>query len=397
MTYLNFDCHIEIKENILDLNIEDFLEIAVRNNEKRRFLFVSKVLGKHIACRAKDMDNLGKLIVEAYNKKRNPTKGVVISFAETGTAIGHSVFNYMENDYEFLHTTREVVEGFENLDFLEEHSHATNHNLYFNKIKNFQEGEEVILVDDEVTTANTCINLIKKIHELYPQKKYTICSILNWVEDMHMERTKELEKSLGCSIEFVYLFKGQFQFKLNDLNFSNNETKENKFIEDKNENLQINYIKLDMDDYVGEKRYIKYTGRFGIDKINQKKLKYIVKRESKKINIEDKNAPVLFLGTEEFMYIPMLFAKYCNGNIYYHSTTRSPIINIDKNDYPIKSKFEFNSLYNKNVKNYLYNIDKKDYNECFLFVEFSEDKKVFEEIINIFKQTSIKKLNIVSC
>lgn len=395
MTYLNFDCHIEIKENILGLNIEDFLEIAVRNNEKRRFLFVSKVLGKHIACRAEEMDNLGKLIVEAYNKKRNPTKGVVISFAETGTAIGHSVFNYIENNYEFLHTTREKVEGFESLDFLEEHSHATNHNLYFNKIKNFKEGEEIILVDDEVTTANTCINLIKKIHKLYPKKRYTICSILNWMEGSHIERIKELEKELNCSIEFVYLFKGQFEFKLNNLDFSNNEVKNNKFIEGKN--IQINYINLDMDDYVGEKRYIKYTGRFGMNKIEQKKLKDIVKRESKKLNIQDQNSEVLFLGTEEFMYIPMLFAKYCHGNIYYYSTTRSPIINIDKNDYPIKSKFEFNSLYNKNVKNYLYNIDKKDYNECFLFVEFNEDRKVFEEIINIFKQTSIKRLNIVCC
>lgn len=253
MTYLNFNCDLEIKENVLGLNLEDFLEIAVRNNDKRRFLFVSKVLGKHIACRAKDMDNLGKLIVEAYNKKRNPSSGVVISFAETGTAIGHSVFNYMENDYEFLHTTRESVEGFESLDFLEEHSHATNHNLYFNKIKNFELGEEVVLVDDEVTTANTCINLIKKIHKLYPKERYTICSILNWVEGENLKRIKQLEKDLNCSIEFVYLFKGEFEFKLNDLNIDDNKIKNDKFFEDKNENIQINYINLDMDDYIGKK------------------------------------------------------------------------------------------------------------------------------------------------
>jgi len=397
MTYLNFNCNLEIKENVLGLNLEDFLEIGVRNNEKRRFLFVSKVLGKHIACRAKDMDNLGKLIVKAYNKKRNPSSGVVISFAETGTAIGHSVFNYMENEYEFLHTTRENVADFESLDFLEEHSHATNHNLYFNKMKNFEFGEEVILVDDEVTTANTCINLIKKIHKLYPKKRYTICSILNWVEGENLKRIERLGKDLNCSIEFVYLFKGEFEFKLNDLKLNDTKIKNDKYVEDKNEKLQINYIKLDMDDYIGEKMYVKYTGRFGLNKIEQKKLKDIVKRESKKLSIEDKNAEVLFLGTEEFMYIPMLFAKYCQGNIYYYSTTRSPIINIDKNDYPIKSKFELSSLYNKKVKNYLYNIDKKHYKECFLFVEFNEDKKVFEEIINIFKQTSIEKLNIVCC
>ena len=152
-----------------------------------------------------------------------------------------------------------------------------------------------------------------------------------------------------------------------------------------------------MDDYIGEKKYLKYTGRFGINKEDQEKLKNIVKRECKKIKIENKESEVLFLGTEEFMYIPMMFAKYCDGNIYYYSTTRSPIIDIEKEDYPIQSKFELKSFYNKNVQNYLYNIDKKDYNECFLFVEFNENKEVFEEIINIFKQTKIKKLNIVCC
>ena len=396
MTYLNFDCDININENILNLNLEDFLDMAVRNNEKRRFLFVSKVLGKHLACRAEDMDNLGKLMVKSYNKKRNPTSGVVISFAETGTAIGHSVFNYISGDYEFLHTTRENVEGFESLDFLEEHSHATNHNLYFNKMKNLKSGEEIILVDDEVTTANTCINLIKKIHELYPKSKYTICSILNWVEGDNLIRIKKLEEELNCSIEFVYLFSGDFNFKLNDLKLNNNKEKYKKD-QYKNENIQVNYIDLDMDDYIGEKKYLKYTGRFGINKEDQEKLKNIVKRESKKIKIENKESEVLFLGTEEFMYIPMMFAKYCDGDIYYYSTTRSPIIDIEKEDYPIQSKFELKSFYNKNVQNYLYNIDKKDYNECFLFVEFNENKEVFEEIINIFKQTKIKKLNIVCC
>ena len=167
MTYLNFDCHIEIKENILDLNIEDFLEIAVRNISKRRFLFVSKLLGKHLPCKPEDMDNLGKLIVEAYNRKRNSSSGVVISFAETGTAIGHSVFDYIEGDYEFIHTTREKIDNLSTLDFLEEHSHATNHNIYIDNLHNLKYGEEIILVDDEITTAKTCINLIRKIHPTY--------------------------------------------------------------------------------------------------------------------------------------------------------------------------------------------------------------------------------------
>ena len=56
---LDFKYDINIKENILDLNIDDYLDLAIRNNKKRRFLFVSKCLGKHLPCKPMDMDKLG--------------------------------------------------------------------------------------------------------------------------------------------------------------------------------------------------------------------------------------------------------------------------------------------------------------------------------------------------
>ncbi|MGN1033219.1 MAG: phosphoribosyltransferase domain-containing protein [Intestinibacter sp.] len=109
---LDFKYDINVKENVLDLNIDDYLDLAIRNNKKRRFLFVSKYLGKHLPCRAVDMDKLGYDIVRAYEKKQDYlSSGLVISFAETGTALGHSVFNYINADYEFVHTTREIVEN----------------------------------------------------------------------------------------------------------------------------------------------------------------------------------------------------------------------------------------------------------------------------------------------
>ena len=117
-----FKYSINIKENILNLDINNYLDLAIRNNKKRRFLFVSKVLGKHLPCRPCDMDNLGRDIVKVYEKNQDYlNSGVVISFAETGTALGHSVFNYINADYEFIHTTREKIQNKKSLDFLEEH------------------------------------------------------------------------------------------------------------------------------------------------------------------------------------------------------------------------------------------------------------------------------------
>ena len=396
MSYLNFSCDIKVEDNPLDLNINDYLQVGIRNNPKRRFLFVSKPLGKHLACNPKEMDELGKSIVQVYNSKNKDSKnekGTIISFAETGTALGHSVFDYLEGDYEFIHTTREIVKEYKSLEFLEEHSHATDQNLYFENLKNLQNGDSVLLIDDEITTANTCVNIIKKIQNLYPKKRYTICSILNWVNEESLEKIKNLEKELNCGIDFVYLFKGNFDFKI-DKEIDYKEVKELKVIK---KELRINYINLDMKDYISNKRYIKYTGRFGMNKKDQENLMSLIKEEKNKLVIQNKEENILVLGTEEFMYIPMMFAKQMEGNIYYHSITRSPIIEIENENYPINSKFKLNSFYNEEVSNYVYNIDKNNYKECFLFVELNKDKKNYEKIINIFKSTNIEKLNIVCC
>ncbi|UWD47570.1 phosphoribosyltransferase family protein [Clostridioides difficile] len=407
---LNFNCEIDIVDNPLNLDLNDFLDIGIRNNSKRRFLFISKKLGKHLACKPSEMDNLGKLMATIYNKKNKVTSnGTVIAFAETGTAVGHSFFDYLSGNYEFIHTTRERFDELENLDFLEEHSHATDQNLYFEMLDNFKFGDEVILVDDEITTANTCMNIIRKIQSIYPKKKYTICSILNWVSDENLKRISALEKELGCKIEFVYLFKGDFNFDINEdivANYNDNCTiSQLSTMKDDKTNLIVNHINVNLEDYIGNKKYIRYTGRFGINKREQIKLKEIIKRESKKIVIESKESlkkkteKILFLGTEEFMYIPMLFAKEKENqcDIYYHSTTRSPIINIDKNSYPIRSKFKLKSFYNLDVQNYIYNIDRHNFSECYLFVELDKSENSYLEFIDIIKNTSIKKLTIVCC
>ena len=123
---LNFEYNIKLRENIFDLNIDDYLDLGIRNNNKRRFLFISKTLGKHLPCRVSDMDDLGLKIVKAYEKKYNYlNSGVIISFAETATGLGHSVFNHINADFEFIHTTREIVKNKKTIDFLEENYHDT--------------------------------------------------------------------------------------------------------------------------------------------------------------------------------------------------------------------------------------------------------------------------------
>ncbi len=398
MIYSDFKCTIDIKKNPLNLNINDYLEVALRDNPKRRFLFVSKTLGKHLPVNPKKVDELGKNLSYAYKKKYKNyihERQMVIGFAETATCLAHSFFNYIESAEFFIHTTRENVCGAKKLEFLEEHSHATEQNLYIDNLNedDINSVDSIILVDDEITTAKTCINMIRQMQKIYNVKKYVIASILNWIDE---ERKAEIESQameMGCDISFVYLFNGSFNFSMDkDILLTDKIEKVEKI----NNDVEINNIKLDFSNYIGEKKYIKYTGRFGIGRSEQNELLRIIERESKKLKIKYDNAPILTLGIEEFMYIPMLLSKKIQGDVYYHSITRSPIIPRDIEGYPIKKKYMLESFYNKNT-NFIYNLNANKYKECFLFMEIEKDNKKINEFIEILKSVGIKRINIIRC
>ncbi|MBS6600244.1 MAG: phosphoribosyltransferase domain-containing protein [Clostridium sp.] len=394
MNYLDFSCDINIKDNPLNLNIDDYLDLALRNNKKRRFLFISKNLGKHIPVNPEKVDNLGYLLAKAYKKKYlnyKEEEELVIGFAETATALSHSFFNYLESAKLFIHTTRENLD-LNRIDFLEEHSHATEQILYTDKIFSLKNIDTLILVDDEITTAKTCINMIKELQKNYKAKKYVIASILNWIDEKREEEIKAIAKGLNCKIEFVYLFNGSFNFKFH----------EDKPLIDKieevnsNKEVKVKFLDLNLERHLENKKYLKGTGRFGIDRKEQEELINILKASSEKLNSIRENDKILALGVEEFMYIPMILSKFMKGDIYYHSITRSPIIPFNDKNYPIKKKYKLNSFYNNNI-NYLYNLNINNSKECFLFLETFVNEKRIEDIINLLSFVNIEKINIIKC
>lgn len=394
MNYLDFSCDINIKDNPLNLNIDDYLDLALRNNKKRRFLFISKNLGKHIPVNPEKVDNLGYLLAKAYKKKYlnyKEEKELVIGFAETATALSHSFFNYLESAKLFIHTTRENLD-LNRIDFLEEHSHATEQILYTDKIFSLKNIDTLILVDDEITTAKTCINMIKELQKNYKAKKYVIASILNWIDEKREEEIKAIAKGLNCKIEFVYLFNGSFNFK-----FDEDKPLSDKFEEvNSNKEVKVKFLDLNLERHLENKKYLKGTGRFGIDRKEQEELINILKASSEKLNSIRENDKILALGVEEFMYIPMILSKFMKGDIYYHSITRSPIIPFNYKNYPIKKKYKLNSFYNNNI-NYLYNLNINNSKECFLFLETFVNEKRIEDIINLLSSVNIEKINIIKC
>jgi len=230
---------IEITENPYQLPLEELFTMAARINKKRSFLFVSKVLGKHlpiqpnkglltgallaaryiekvknIECLEKDrllpsffMDKPSFYSHSFISKNSNP---IIIGFAETATALGHAFFDCFQSA-DYFHTTREELCDREpEITFEEEHSHATAHRCYIPR-QLMQNNREIILVDDEMTTGKTALNIIQSIHSQFPREVYTVVSILDWRSEENKHEFRQLERKLGITISVVCLVAGQVE------------------------------------------------------------------------------------------------------------------------------------------------------------------------------------------
>jgi hypothetical protein len=345
---------IEVTANPYQLPLEDLFTMAARINKKRSFLFVSKVLGKHLPIHPQKGLLIAALLGARYAESVKGLKGqftneliknfnqeepqfkseafipkninpVVIGFAETATALGHAFFDSFGSG-EYFHTTREEIASLTpSITFEEEHSHATSHRCYIplNMIDN---DREIILVDDEMTTGKTAINIIQSIQAQFPRKEYSVVSILDWRSEENKKQFKELEKTLGITINIVSLISGSVE--VNETSKLQEQEQQDTYLEIE---PSIDVVSL-AHFFEGEcpainhnAPLLKETGRFGTDSNFNINLHKKISEAAKVVRELRTGAKTLCLGTGEFMYIPMKLASEMGRNVFYQSTTRSPI------------------------------------------------------------------------
>ena len=118
-----------------DWVLDDLCGFAVRANPKRGFLFVSKVLGKHLSVPPSTMKKTHQELAEKIAALQLPEPVLFVAMAETATGLGQGVFEASLarglKDALFIHTTRAQLEDASvALSFSEPHSHATGHLIY---------------------------------------------------------------------------------------------------------------------------------------------------------------------------------------------------------------------------------------------------------------------------
>lgn len=331
----------------------DLLRIAKRqNNKKRSYLLVNPLQAKHMPVTPKEalsmMSTLGRKLAEKY-----PNTKLLIAFAETATAIGAAAAKCLDNDCIYLTTTRESYPEGNWIDFLEEHSHATEQRLYSNDLAEWiQSTESVILLDDELSTGRTLRNMIAQLRNEFPElakKQIIAASILNRLTT----ENEQLMSNEGVLTEcLLKLSPSDFVEKLPAGTFEaevpiHNEeaaAPQTLVLPERLPNPRFGTVIHSYDERIIN------CSRFIINKLEAEIAK------SKRI---------LVLGTEECMFPALRLGveienKYPDIQVFCHATTRSPIGISNEEGYPITSGIKLKSLYDENRTTYIYNLTQYD-------------------------------------
>ncbi|QSF47577.1 phosphoribosyltransferase family protein [Paenibacillus tianjinensis] len=417
--------------------------MAARINKKRSFLFVSKVLGKHIPVNpytpllsgaalglllyremggeagGDTMDGLLDQAVhglihphyaeEAYRKLLAarltlPRPVVFIGFAETATALGHSMYNMFAGGASYIHTTREDIPEMESVvSFEEEHSHAVDHLCYALNAGLLSGEEPVVLVDDEITTGNTAINTIRDIQSKFPRREYVVASLLDWRSDANIQAYRDLEQELGIKIRALSLLQGTIDVKGVPLLEADGRKGRvdadtgvpvvTTYVRDRLERLMVS--STDSCGEINRSPYLKLSGRFGLESADNVTIDQEVARVADQLRNLREGSRTLVMGVGEFMYLPMRIAAEMGEGVSYQSSTRSPIHPERRPDYGVHSAYAYPSAGDPAITNYIYNVDHGQYDDIFVLLEREVPAQRIKLMTDILKGLAGSKVHLI--
>ncbi|UOA08713.1 phosphoribosyltransferase domain-containing protein [Methylobacter sp. S3L5C] len=366
---------IKLDTGILQLEVEPghiplqrLLGFAARVSSKRKFLLVSKVLGKHYPVSPKTMSWSYRALARLVLKKGVGESSLWIGMAETATGLGYGVFEAAchagVQQALFMQTTRYHLDKTDRLEFEEAHSHATDFFLYYPEYpeyrKQFLNAETLVLIDDEISTGKTFLRLIKAYQVINPAlRKVFIVSLVNFA---HPDDRAALESQAGVAVEWVCFRQGLLHF----------EDSQNAVIDNITVNVSGNGR--------CKKHLLAWPGRLGLTAPISLDTDVLEQLCHSGFNSESRDIrPILVLGTGECNAPAYLLGRELESKgfaVKVQSTTRSPIH--QGNDIALVCQFEDN--YEDGIANFIYNVNPDDYREIILCHETPLDKSLMDRL-----------------
>ena len=390
-------------KNGLDKNtpyqLEDLLGFAQRINPKRAFLFVSKVLGRHIPVAPGTMrhafTDLANLVPDDL-----PEPILVIGMAETAVGLSAGVHQALQTRYPnalLLNSTRHSQHNKNNTEtllttFSEDHSHASQHLIYQSADTVTQAqllaSKTLIMVDDEASTGNTCVNVVTALRNagLDQLQQVHLTTLVDWSlnqNQSHANADDTIATRLS-NIEFHrhHLLSGAWQWtdapNPEPITMPSVDTTEAGSYALGDTGNWGRFPTLDSTD--GFAFYLtKFQAAFNL--FNQQ-------AQSEKASFEKEQLPqrILVLGSNEFVWLPFLLAEWLetqtqNATVKFSALTRSPIALGGA----ITTMLSFSDNYGLGMTNFAYNVEPSDWDLIVLCVETSADSvdEMWKDLDNV--------------
>ena len=360
----------------------ELVRIAKReNNTRRKYLVVNRLQGKHIPVSPKEalqmFRSLAELIKEAYPSERL----LMVGFAETATAIGAAVA--IECQAAYMQTTREVIDGVDYLYFSESHSHGTEQKLVKTDLdKIIGKTDRIIFIEDEVTTGNTILNIVRLIQKTYAKPvSFAVASILNGMNEEALENYKNLKIPVHYLVKTAHDTYTEIaeQYQADGICHICTKPQEEEVEQQKEVQQQIEMQQTkeaqqpievqEISGWINARRlHTADTYKQACEQLWQEiQQKYGYTKYTKET---ETGRRILVLGTEEFMY-PALYVgaklEEAGYTVRMHATTRSPIAVSKEEKYPLHTRYELASLYDKNRTTFVY--DLTEYEEVLVLTD----------------------------
>ncbi|MDR0281570.1 MAG: phosphoribosyltransferase family protein [Paucimonas sp.] len=339
---------VRLKRGVLEVFVDEaeqapeaLFGVAERCNPKRAFLFVSRVLGRHVPVRpsvmAASFDRLAGLIPPDL-----PGPVLIFGMAETAVGLGagvHRVYSAGRQDCIYLVSTRHPLGSELFTRFDEEHSHASTHLVHLPQDPELREAmlsaRSLVLVDDEISTGRTFINLHRALVDagLSRIERVVPCVLTDWSGGA-------LDDAIGASP--LSLLKGAYRFH-----------------DDPSAALpdmpQVGAVS---------------AGQWSVDPANDWG-RLGVRQVADSLAPDLRVSPgerIIVLGTGEFVWRPFLLAERlerAGADVHFGATTRSPIAL----GHAIGHALSFADNHGQGIANFLYNVQPGQFDRVILCSE----------------------------
>lgn len=334
---------IEVEIDRSLLSPEHLFGFAERRNPKRAFLFVSRVLGRDIPVAPSKIRAACNLLASQIPADL-PRPVLVVGMAEAAVSLGAGVHRAYVGDGDnvvYLSTTRHALGTPLLTQFQEEHSHAPLHLLHqpANPIEAqlVRHARSVILVDDEMSTGKTFINLTKALESasLDHIERVVLATLTDWSDGSAVA-------AIGPYASSVSLLSGRYSWT---------------------PRVGIEPPVVLHVDVTGAGDYALDPhldwGRLGVRRHRARLASNARCRTGERI---------LVLGTSEHVWEPFQLAEHlekAGADVRFSTVTRSPLAV----GHSIERALAFSDNYGLGIANFVYNIDPADYDRIILCSE----------------------------